>query len=872
MLLVRCAVTPLTCGMHPLLRSAAVAGLMLAALVAGEPTYDLTSPDGQLSVRVRLADLPSPRSPGVRPYLSASRAGVLVLADSPLGLTASTGEFGLNASVISRSDTVANDSYTMISGKRSAVTASANQMTLRLQAGSGGQCDLIIRAYNDGIAWRRRLLGSGNASITGEQSAVAIPTGSLGFMAPYGTWHYETKWSQGTVGSQFTDGNQRLLVPALFRVGSTWAWVSEADVDARFPAATLYGSAAGIYPYRLPDASVSGTLPWDTPWRCVAIGSLGSVVETNLVSTLATPSQIADTSWIRPGRSAWSWWSQQFTGDLNVQKTYTDVAQAYGWEYNLVDEGWKQWNGSNPGPHVLDLVAYGNARNVKQWLWLHYNNVDTQAERDFEFSRIASWGVVGVKVDFFDSDAKSMNEIRQAILQSCATYQLMVNFHGDHAPRGWQRTWPNLMTTEGVFGAEWYQFDPAGPGVAHNCMLPFTRNVAGAMDYTPVTFTVPTAKRGTKAHELALAVVFQSGVQHLADSAASYNALGAGRSLLQAVPAGWDEVRFVDGFPGQWAAIARRKGTQWWLGVITDGSGRTVNLPLSFLAGGSHAMQRWDDGAGDSIVEASGTVTAATTLSVTLPAEGGSAFRFTPGGGGNQPPNVSAIAVTPNANGITVGLAATASDDGGEPALGYAWTVVSGPAAVGFSPNSGNAARTTTATFTTLGTYVLRVTATDTGTLTGTRDATVVITAVPSSVTVTPTAPVVLSLGSQGFSATVRNQFAGVIAGAPVTWSVISGGGSVNASGVYTAPIGPVAAQVRATSGTVFGTANPIVSGPGDVNGDRTVNAADLLLVSGAFGTASSDGGFVPAADINRDGVINLTDLGLVTGNYGASY
>jgi alpha-glucosidase len=320
--------------------------------------------------------------------------------------------------------------------------------------------------------------------------------------------------------------------------------------------------------------------------------SLATIQETTLVTNLNPPSVIKDVSWINPGRSSWSWWSAGgTTKDFDVQKAYIDFTADMKWEYVLIDAGWPQMkNGS-----MEDLIKYANSKNVGIVLWYHsgmgrekdtlsYANLMAfPEERKKEFQKIQEWGAKGVKVDFFDSDKQPVIKRYYDILRDAAAYKIMVNFHGSTLPRGWERTYPHLVSMESVKGAEGagrQEFCDRAP--EHNTILPFTRNVVGPMDYTPVTFTNKReAKRQTTfAHELALAVVFESGVFHFADNMKSYEALPEGpKNFLRQVPAAWDETRFVIGVPGKYTVVARRKGNAWYIGGI---NGQDIEQEISF--------------------------------------------------------------------------------------------------------------------------------------------------------------------------------------------------------------------------------------------------------------------------------------------------
>jgi hypothetical protein len=361
------------------------------------------------------------------------------------------------------------------------------------------------------------------------------------------------------------------------------------------------------------------------PWRFVVVApDAGSMATADLVTHLAEPSLLdgtgIDTSWVRPGRVAWSWWSgNDSSRDLARQRDFVDLAHDFGWEHCLVDANWDV----NPDDEVEALVRYAAGRGVGLWLWYNsggpHNHV-SEAPRDrlhepavrrAEFAKLAAWGVAGVKVDFFHSDKQDGIARYLGILEDAAEHRVMVNFHGCTIPRGWSRTWPHLLTMEGVRGAETYLFNPDFPAVAasHNAILPFTRNAVGPMDYTPVAFgDVTHPHLTTNAHELALAVVFESGLLHFADSVETYRAVPpAVADVLRGVPVVWDETRFLVAEPGRCVVVARRRGEQWWVAGINGlAEPRPLELDLTPLREGRWRLLGDGTGRDDVAVRESG--------------------------------------------------------------------------------------------------------------------------------------------------------------------------------------------------------------------------------------------------------------------------
>jgi alpha-glucosidase len=447
-------------------------------------------------------------------------------------------------------------------------------------------------------------------------------------------------------------------LPALFHTSSDhWVLLADTDVNGSYFAAHLGRTPTdNVYRITMPAAneaesqgavSPSSTLPWATAWRMVVAGSLATVVESTMATDLAAASVLADTSWIRPGRASWSWWTADNNPtSYNANTPFIDLAQTMTWEYSLIDHGWHQMSN---GGSWQNLVSYASERNVGLMVWYNSggnhnrvgltprNRMNDASTRRSELQSISQAGIKGVKVDFFHSDKPWMMQYYLDILRDAAEFRLLVNFHGSTIPRGWQRTYPNLMSAEAVRGAEWYKYESGYPADAarRNTILPFARNVISSMDYTPVTFTNHANPHlTTYGHELALSVVFESGIQHFADRVSGYTGLPAGpRTFLQRVPTTWDETRYVEGTPGQWIVLARRKGTSWYLaGIGGDTQARNLMVNLGFLGAGSYTAAVISDGSSDTTFsESSASVSAGTSLAVSLRARGGFVATITPG-------------------------------------------------------------------------------------------------------------------------------------------------------------------------------------------------------------------------------------------------
>ena len=390
--------------------------------------------------------------------------------------------------------------------------------------------------------------------------------------------------------------NNRWGYPALLEAFSqkgakVFALITEANILKGNSASCLFNDGER---YRVvPDEAQPSTIS-PQPWRIIIVGSLADIVESTLVTDVSEPSKIADTSWIHPGVVSWVYWAYNHgSNDYQIIKQYVDLAVSLHLPYVLIDA---EWDGMKDGYTIEHAIRYAKAMGVKPLIW--YNSsvgwvdgaptpkfrLNKPEDREKEFAWCERLGVAGVKIDFFSGDNQKNMDYCIDLLECAARHHLLVNFHGATVPRGWQRTYPNLLSTEGVYGAEWYNNVPTftDKAASHNATLPFTRNVIGPMDYTPCAFSDSQHPHITShAHELALTVLFESGLQHLADRPESFLSQPAEiRQFLSTLPAAWDDTRFVCGYPGEYAVLARRCGDTWYLaGINGTDKPKTIQLP-----------------------------------------------------------------------------------------------------------------------------------------------------------------------------------------------------------------------------------------------------------------------------------------------------
>jgi alpha-glucosidase len=554
--------------------------------------------------------------------LSVTRNGRTVLEPSPVGIVTERADLSSGLTFLGRTDHDVVESYSTTLGKRLDRDVDMTESRFAFEGANGARFDLVVRASHDGVAYRYALRGD-YGSVLSETSVFNVPVDSRAWLA---RWRrdYENPFIEYAASEAPAADFQ---MPALFQAGGSYLLLAESDLDGRYTGPQLiHEDGTGTYRIHFPwDSEVQVDGPLATPWRVMVTGDLATVAESTLVDDLAPPSRVSDTSWIKPGNVLWTWLAggRAAGQSLEIQKGYVDYAAARGWPYVAVDAGWyflpDQWDVTDPdwqtNSWIPDLVEYGQARGVDIIVWIHYRDLDTAEERAEWLPTLHEWGVKGVKIDFMDSESQERLRWYDQILPATAANHLMVNFHGSNVPKGIHRTWPHVMTMEGVHGAEKRTLT-----TSHITALPFTRNVVGSMDYTPMAFhrdTRPTSD----AHELALSVLVESGLQNLAGTPESYDARPEAVRFLEQVPTVWDETRLLAGRPGDSAVFARRSGARWFIGAGVAGPGRTLDVPLDL------PQDRWlvevvRDGA-DGLVREQRIMEAGDTLSVDVVDEGG---------------------------------------------------------------------------------------------------------------------------------------------------------------------------------------------------------------------------------------------------------
>lgn len=525
-------------------------------------------------------------------------------------------------------------SYRLIAGKTSAVEDKCAVLTLRLQEnGSPGRVLIIeARAYNDAVAFRYivpKQSDIGEYRLIGEKTEFKISRDAITYaqVLPRNDVHsYESEYLKvpitafSHVGSVIND--PMIGLPLLMDIpGLAWVAINEADLrnySSMYVTTLGKGWAGhwlqGFLATQLEDPSVSvvGSLPLTSPWRILQVGDgPGALMESNILTNLNDESTLADTSWIRPGKAAWNWWNgsigakgeRDFSND--GMKFYIDFAAESGLEHLVIDAGWSARGDitkTNGRVDIPLLVEYGQSKNVGIWIWIHYRDAVRQLEE--AFALYEKWGVAGVKIDYIERDDQAGIEFYYRAAQKAGEHRLMLDFHGSTKPSGLSRTYPNILGYESVVGMEVSRGGLRDNPDSH-LMLPFTRMLQGFMDYTPGGFDNVTKDEfvarsskpmvmGTRAHHLAMYVVYESPIQMVSDYPNAYQGQPSFQ-FIKDVPATWDEMKFLNGVPGEYVSIARRKGRDWFLGSMTNWNPRSFDLPLDFLGPGNYMAEIYAD-------------------------------------------------------------------------------------------------------------------------------------------------------------------------------------------------------------------------------------------------------------------------------------
>lgn len=578
----------------------------------------ITSPNGNLEVAFQL------NAEG-EPVYSIRLNGKDVLKPSSLGLFRDDQSFA-NALTLEKTSSIekVEDTYTMLLGKQKNCSYQANRRTFTLKNSSGQTIEVIFQVSRDGVAFRYAFPDASDktVSITQEKTAFAFAPTTVSWLHPMQPG--KTGWSrtqpsyeehytiEQPVGARSPTG-EGWCFPALFKtIDNIWVLICDSDVNESYCAVRLgQDSTGGVYKIAFPHSEEHRgkidpvqpiiTTPFKSPWRVLIIGqNLNTLVESTLMTEVAAPCKFQNTDFIQPGRVAWHWLRYgDNSATLPVAESFLDFAVKMKWEYILIDANWDKLIGYEK---MAEFVKKAKSENVGVILWYNSNGPWNDAPmspknkmheriiRRQEFAKLQEMGVKGVKVDFFGGDKQATMKLYLEIFKDAADYGILVNCHGATIPRGWQRTYPNLVTMESVKGMEYCTFEQRNADLQpqHCCILPFTRNVIGSMDFTPMVFN-PRIRgvtlRTTPAFELALSVIFESGVQHFGLVPDEYGLMpDFVVNYLQNVPTAWDETRLIDGYPGTFVVIARKSHDKWYIaGINGTEEKKKLSLDLSFL-------------------------------------------------------------------------------------------------------------------------------------------------------------------------------------------------------------------------------------------------------------------------------------------------
>jgi alpha-glucosidase len=593
---------------------------ILHGFTAYSQTLTVQSPDGKIIVMINNGEkLTYSVAFQEKPVVNSSQMG-FEFKDEP----AMEGNFA----ILGQSIKSLNEKwFPVVRSKHSEIIENYNELELSLKEKSDPMREMILyaRVYNDGAAFRYKLLRSskvGDRQIIKELTTFDIPGDPKAWVVEYGG--YASSNEAEFMEHPLSYINEKTIagMPFLMDYGNnTWVAITEAKIDnyAAFYLGTN-GNKNQLTTKLVPVPGESETgvkVRFNdevyTPWRVLMIGETpGTLIESEIIQNLNDPCAIQDPSWIKPGMCAWDhWWSGEVKMEMPVIKQYIDLASQMGWPYMLVD--W-QWYGKFNSPEaditkwapqisMPEIIEYAKSKNVKIIVWLYSSDVNRNSAYKKAFPLYEKWGVAGIKIDFMDRDDQQMVNWYHDIIKCAAENHLMVDFHGAYKPDGIIRTWPNMITREGVMGNEYYKFsDKMSP--EHNIKLAFTRMLAGQMDYTPGAFLnvtkdqfkqqTPAIVWNTRAAELSKFVIYESPLTVVCDH--PDNILNQpGADFLKIVPTTWDDIKFLGGYPGDYVAIAKRSGDKWFVGVMNNSEGKSVDLKVDFLPAGNYEAEIWAD-------------------------------------------------------------------------------------------------------------------------------------------------------------------------------------------------------------------------------------------------------------------------------------
>jgi alpha-glucosidase len=648
-----------------------VAAGLLALGCGGPRELTIASPGGRVSVSFEVRD--------GTPRYAVQYDGEPVIAPSALGIRLTDGEpLDHGFAVQDHSIEDVDRSWEPVWGAWSTIEDRhrALSVTLKESGAEGRTLHLDFRAYDDGAAFRYTIPaqdGLESIEIAGETTEFRLPADGKAFVLSRRGFGDSYEGTFDPVPLSEVSPETLIGMPLLVEGSGHWVAITEADLtdyagmSLRRDASDRLKLNGVLAP--LEDAegvSVRGEAPLVTPWRTLLIGErAGDLIESTLVWNLNDPSALEDTSWIRPGKAIWPWWNGRIVTDPKIEggqpstavmRYYTDFAARHQIPHLVVDAGWYSLEGdaweqpekedvltmeeTRAGFYdVQEVIRYAKSKGVAVHLWVHLASLRGRVEE--VLAKYAEWGTPGIKLDNFGGDDQGIVNDLHHVIQVAAGHRMTVDYHGAYKPTGVCRTWPNFLTSEGVLGLESSKGRPL-PTNQHNVTIPYTRMLAGPMDYTPGAFDLdgtegsPKHVQGTRAQQIAMYVVYFSPFQMLVDYPAAYEAAPEQFDFVKRVPTSWDETRFVEGYPGDFIVVARRLGDEWYLGAMSDEQERTLALPLDFLTAGreyvAHVFRDGDDVSENpqSVAYETRSVRASDSLEAHLAPGGGLAVRLAP--------------------------------------------------------------------------------------------------------------------------------------------------------------------------------------------------------------------------------------------------
>ncbi|HYK47639.1 MAG TPA: glycoside hydrolase family 97 protein [Parafilimonas sp.] len=611
-------------------------GLLFIAIISVAQkvaSYSIASPNGFIQLKVET---------GPNISWTASYQSQVIIAPSSIAMRLENGEvLGDHVQIISNKQEKLNHKFPALFYKKDSIEDEYTQLTINCK----GDYGIVFRVYNDGVAYRFLTNRKDSLVIKSEDAEFNFPADENAFIPysndPHNGDKYECSFENTYRHMKLSEfiKDTVAFAPVLVELpDNKKAVITEADLED-YPGMFLTNGKTGnglrgdFAPYVLDEkqgghnklqayvtkradyiAKTQGTRTF--PWRIVIISADDKdLLNNDMVYRLASPARVEDVSWIKPGKVAWDWWNDwnishvNFKAGINTEtyKYYIDFAAANHVEYILLDEGWAD---SLDIMHIVpevdlqEIIDYGKQKNVGVWLWGGWLPLDKKI--DEALSKYSNMGIKGFKIDFMDRDDQKMVQFYYRMAKKAAQYHLMIDYHGAYKPTGLQRTYPNVVNIEAVHGME--QLKWSNPDMPQfDVTIPFIRMIAGPMDYTPGAmrnankenfrpiFSMPMSQ-GTRCHQLAMYVMYEAPFEMLSDNPNIYMREQECTNFIASVPTTFDETVALSGKVSEYAALARRKGNEWYVGVMSNWTARDISIDLPFLKDGSYVAEIFKDG------------------------------------------------------------------------------------------------------------------------------------------------------------------------------------------------------------------------------------------------------------------------------------